>query len=201
MRLAVAFTFFLAASAPAIPAATVDSSAPPVAARILDLFDRLRTVHERTVGGDRFQLVAFQLSESEINDYLAYALKANPRPGVSSISVKVSGNDYISTVTTVDFDSLEQWQPGTIPTLLRKVLKGQKSITVDFRIHADNSNMTFSVEKARFEDTPLPPVFVEKMIQIMAARQPEHYDTSRPLPIPFDVRKVWTTEHTLQGHN
>jgi hypothetical protein len=200
MKPAVAFSLLLAI-APSFPAATVDSSAPPVAARVLDLFDHLHTAHEATLSGGRFQLVAFQLSESEINDYLAYALKANPRPGVNSISVKLSSDGYISTLTTLDFDSLEQWQPGTIPPILRKVLKGQKSISVDFRIHADNSNMTFSVEKARFEDTPLPAIFVEKMIQIMAARQPEHYDTTRPLPIPFDVRKVWTTEHTLQGHN
>jgi hypothetical protein len=201
MRPVVTLSLLLAALVPSIPAATVDTSAPPVAARVLDLFDRLRAAHDKVAAGGRFQLVAFQLSEAEINDYLTYALKATPRPGVSSISVKVSGNDNISTLTNVDFDALEQWHPGTIPPLLRKVLRGKKTISVDFRIHAENSNMTFSVEKARYENTPLPPVFVEKMIEMMAARQPEHYDTSRPIPIPFDVRKVWTTEHTLQGHN
>src|SRR5579863_4521389 len=149
MRPVVALSLLLTALAPAIPAATVDSSAPPTAARVLDLFDRLRAAHEKVASGGRFQLVAFQLSEAEINDYLVYALKATPRPGLSSINVKVFGNDSISTTSDVDFDALEQWQPGTIPPLLRKVLKGKKTITVDFRIHADNSSMTFSVEKAR----------------------------------------------------
>ena len=35
-----------------------------------------------------------------------------------------------------------------------------------------------SVEKARYDDMALPAFFVERMIQIVAARQPEKYDTS-----------------------
>ena len=68
-------------------------------------------------------------------------------------------------------------------------------------LHADGSQMTFTVEKARYEDMALPTFFVTKMIQIVAARQPEHYDTSKPMPIPFGLRKVWTTEHIIQGNN
>lgn len=178
----------------------MDGSTPPAAAKFLDLFDRLRAAHEKAVAG-KFQLVAFQLSESEINEYLAYSLKTTPRPGLTSVTVKVSGNDYVSTKANIDFDAIQKWNPSAIPALLHPVLKGKKAISIDFRIHADNSQMSFSVEKAHYEDTPLPGMFVEKMIQIIAARQPEHYDTSRPIPIPFDLRKVWTTEHTIQGHN
>ena len=39
------------------------------------------------------------------------------------------------------------------------------------------------------------------MIQIVAARQPEKYDTSKPMPIPFGLRKVWTTEQLIYGNN
>jgi hypothetical protein len=200
MKQVVVAACLLLTATPFSSAATVDGSTPPAAAKFLDLFDRLRAAHEKAVEG-KFQLVAFQLSESEINEYLAYSLKTTPRPGLTSVTVKVSGNDYVSTKANIDFDAIEKWNPGAIPTLLHPVLKGKKAISIDFRIHADNSLMTFSVEKAHYEDTPLPGIFVEKMIQIMAARQPEHYDTSRPIPIPFSLRKVWTTEHTVQGHN
>ena len=109
---------------------------PPVAAKFLDLFDHLRTAQEKASAG-KFQLVVFQLSESEINEYMVYSLKTTPRPGVESITVKFFGNDYISTFTRVDFDAMESWHPGTIPTVLRPVLKGKKSIWIDYRIHAD----------------------------------------------------------------
>jgi len=115
--------------------------------------------------------------------------------------VKISGNDSIATLAKVDFDAVERWHPGTIPAALRPVLKGKKSIAIDFHIHADNSALTFTVEKARYEDVALPGIFVEKVIEMVAARQPEKYDTTKPVPLPFGLRKIWTSEKTVQGHN
>ena len=182
-------------------AGTVASTpTPPAAAtKILDLFDRLRAAQDPDATGDRH--VAFKLSETEINDYMRYALKTTPRPGLDSVTIKFFPKDYISTFTRVDFDAVERWHPGTIPAVLRPILKGKKTIWVDCRIHTEDSKMTFTVEKARYEDMALPAFFVEKMIQIVAARQPEKYDTSKPLPLPFGLAKVSTEEHILQGHN
>jgi hypothetical protein len=39
------------------------------------------------------------------------------------------------------------------------------------------------------------------MIQIVAARQPEKYDTSKPLPLPFGLRRIWTEEQLTAGEN
>jgi hypothetical protein len=72
--------------------------------------------------------VAFRLNEGEINDYLKYSLKATPRPGLDSVTVKLFPNNYLSTFTIVDFDAVERWKPGTVPALLRPVLSGRKSI-------------------------------------------------------------------------
>ena len=72
---------------------------------------------------------------------------------------------------------------------------------VDYRFQANEGRGTFTVEKAYFGDVRLPALVVEKMIDILAARQPEHYDTSKPLPLPFGLRYVWTTEHIVAGEN
>lgn len=45
----------------------------------------------------------------------------------------------------------------------------------------------------------LPAFFVGKVIEIVAARQPEYYDTSKPLP--FGLRQAWTQIHTVKGNN
>jgi len=173
---------------------------PPVVAKFLGSFDQFRAA-DAEKGKPSVPHIGFQLHDSEINDYLRYSLKATPRPGLESVTVKVFPNNYISTFTVVDFDRVERWKPGTIPTLLRPVLNGRKSIWVDCRFQADRSMVSFSVEKAYYESIRLPGFFVEKMIQVVAARQPEKYDTSKPLPIPFGLRQVWTTEHVIQGQN
>jgi len=185
--------FFQATSA-------TNASPPPTPAKFLDLFERLRTAQEKSADGDH-QQVAFQLSETEVNDYMRYALKTTPRPGLDSVTVKFFPKDYVSTFTRVDFDAVERWKPGTIPAVLRPILKGKKAIWIDCRIHVLDSKMTFTVEKARYEDMALPAFFVEKMIHIVAARQPEKYDTSKPLPLPFGLSKLAISEHLMKGSN
>jgi len=81
------------------------------------------------------------------------------------------------------------------------VLNGKKAIWLDVRFQAKNGTAAFSVEKAYFQSIRLPAFFVEKMIQIVAARQPEKYDTNRPLPLPFGLRQVSTKEHLVTGEN
>jgi hypothetical protein len=164
------------------------------------LFDQLRAAQAQAAHGNR-QRVSFRVSEVEINEYLQYSLHTRPRPGVESMTIKIFPYNYISTLTEVDFDAVERWRPGTIPALLRPVLNGRKSIWVDFRIRAQDFRIGFSVEKARYQNVWLPAFFVNKAIEIMAARQPEKYDTSKPIPIPFGLRQLWTSNHVLQGQN
>jgi hypothetical protein len=169
---------------------------PPGATKMLNLFQALQTSQYHNS-----QRVSFSFTESELNEYLSYSLQTVPRPGIRSVAVKVFAYNYISSFTVVDFDAIERWKPGTIPVLLRPVLKGQEAIWLDVRFQAENGTATFSVEKAYFQGIRLPAFFVEKMIQIVAARQPEKYDTSKPLPLPFGVKQVSTKEHLVTGGN
>jgi hypothetical protein len=170
------------------PLAATDLLPPPVA-RMYGLFDHLRSGLP----------VSVRLPDTEINDYLVHSAKLTPRPGVDSVSVKVFPNNYLSTFTVIDFDAVEKWKPGTIPTILRPVLSGKKSIWVDLRFRAENGAATFTVEKAYFQKMPLPAAVVQKMAEIVAARQPEQYDLTKPVPIPFGLRRVWTEGNVLRG--
>ncbi len=168
----------------------------PAVTKMLSLFQALQSSQNRDS-----KHVSFSLTESEMNEYLSYSLQTIPRPGIQSVIVKVFANDYISTFTMVDFDAIERWKPGTVPVLLRPVLNGKKAIWLDVRFHAKNGTATFSVEKAYFQRIRLPAFFVEQTIRIVAARQPEKYNTSKPLPLPFGLKQVSTKEHLVTGEN
>ena len=173
---------------------------PPVAAKFLRLFDELRQAQSHS-GGPTPKHVSFRITDSEINEYMVYSLKATPRPGVESVVVKIFPQNYVSTYTIVDFDAVERWRPGTIPAVLRPFLRGKQSIWVDYRFQISGSRATFSVEKAYYDKVRLPAFFVEKMIQAVAARQPEKYDTSKPVPLPFGLRQLSTADHVIEGEN
>jgi hypothetical protein len=174
---------------------------PPVAAKMYDLFAKLQTAQQHQAAGRAPERVNFRLSDTEINDYMVYSLRETPRPGLASITVKAFPNNYVSTFAVVDFDAVEHWKPGTVPALLRPVLNGKKAVWVDYRFQAWDGKITFTVEKAYFQNIHLPAVLVKKMIQIVAARQPERYDTAKPLPLPFGLRRVWTGDHSVAGEN
>ena len=196
-------SFYLCSLVPAVllAAGNTVQGPPPAAGKMLGLFGRLQAAQQQRASGGQPQHVAFQLTESEINDYMTYSLRATPRPGLNSVTVKIFPYNYISTYTMVDFDAVERWKPGTVPALLRPVLNGKKAIWVDYRFRTDDGRATFTVEKAYFQSIRLPAFFVEKMIQIVAARQPEHYDTTKPVPLPFGLRRVWTADHVVAGEN
>ncbi len=174
--------------------------APPVAAKFLGLFQALRDAGTQKAAGKAHH-VSFRLSSAEIDEYMLWSLRATPRPGLDSVTIKIFPHNYVSTFTIVDFDAVEKWKPGTIPGILRPVLNGKKSLWVDYSFHADNGKLTFSVEKAYYGSLRLPAFFVQEMIKIVAARQPEKYDTSKPLPLPFELQKVWTDDHAIAGEN
>jgi hypothetical protein len=182
-------------AAAALCASAQSGQASPAVSKVLALFGSLQSAQQK------YRPVSFQLSETEINEYASYALAATPRPGLRSVSFKVFPNNYLSTYTLVDFDAVEKWKPGTIPGLLKPILSGQKTIWLDIRFRVAGGQVTYSVEKAYFQSVPLPAAFVEHLIHTVAARQPEHYDTSKPLPLPFGLKTLGTSGHALSGAN
>jgi outer membrane protein OmpA-like peptidoglycan-associated protein len=177
-------------SSPVLPPQT-----PNVAAtKVLDVIHRLNAVPR--------QQVTFQLSESELNEYLAFSLKALlPRPGIESVRVKLFPHNYVTTVIVIDFDLIQRTKPGVIPEVFRPLLKGRKSIWIDFRFQIVNERATFSVEKAYYEKNKLPSSLVRRIIQVMAALQPEHYDTESPILLPFGLHWANTSERQIAGGN
>ena len=118
--------------------------------KFLALFDQLRAAEAQKTSGAAPH-VAFQLSD-EIDQYPRYLLRATPRLGLDSVTVKLFPHNYVSAFTVVDFDAVEWWRPGTIPAVLRPLLSGRKSVWVNYRFQADNFRITFSVERAYYQD-------------------------------------------------
>lgn len=56
------------------------------------------------------------------------------------------------------------------------------TVWIDVRFQVTGSRLTYTVEKAYFEKLWLLAALVQKMIEVVAACQPEHYDTTKPLP-------------------
>jgi hypothetical protein len=85
--------------------------------------------------------------------------------------------------------------------LLKPVLTGQKSIWVDCRFGAHHGLLTFNVEKSYFQSVWIPAWVTQKMIEVVLSRQHEKVDASKPIPMPFGLKEVWTGNQSLHGQN
>lgn len=169
--------------------------------KMLDFFGRLRNAETEQAARRPAPHVETRFTDGEVNEYMVYALKTTPRPGVKSIHVEFADGNYIATTVMADLDAVERWKPGTIPGALRWVLNGTKSLRVDLRFRQTTDKLVgLSVEKAYYQDVRIPALVVEQMMKILAARQPEHYDTNH-LMLPIGLRRIWTTGRTISGMN
>ena len=168
---------------------------------MLGFFDRLRKAEMEQAAHRPVPHVEARFAEGEVNEYLAYALRTAPRPGVRSIHIELADGNYIATTVVVNLDALERWKPGTIPWALRWALSGTKTLRVELRFRQPADRLAgLSVEKAYYQDLRIPAWLVQEMMRILAARQPEHYDTDR-LMLPMGLRRMWTTGHTISAMN
>ena len=169
--------------------------------RMLGFFESLRNAGREQAAQRAVPHVEGRFADGEVNEYLAYALKTAPRPGVESIHVECANGNYIATTVVADLDALERWKPGTIPGALRWALSGTKSLRVDLRFRQTTDKLVgLSVEKAYYQDLRIPALVVEEMMKILAARQPEHYDMNH-LTLPMGLRRMWTTGDSITAMN
>ena len=172
----------------------------PAVTKVLTLFNDLNTASNEKAAG-RVKKIKFTLTDGELNDYLRHALTVNPRPGLNAMRVQFYPSNYLATQVTVDFDAVERFRPGTVPMLLRPILNGKRAIQVDVRLQPQVGVTTFSVEKASFESVRIPAFVVEQMIAVVAARQAEKLDTTKPIPLPFGLQTIRTDLGKVSGAN
>ena len=173
----------------------------PAVTKVLDLFNSLNQAQGAKAAGQPIPKVGFSLTDAEVNEYLRHARVVNPRPGLDNMRVQFYPGNYIATLVTIDFDAVEKLRPGTVPALLRPILSGKRDVQVDVRLQPANGAATFSVEKAAFESVRIPAFVVEQMIAVVAARQKEKFDTTKPVPLPFGLRTISTSQGKVSGMN
>jgi hypothetical protein len=150
--------------------------------------------------GLRAQTVAFQFTETEIDEYLAYSLRVKPRPGVSRLAVRFLPDNEISVLALIDFAGVRKWNEWLIPETLRSALNAPRPVQVDLKFQASGGFGTFTLKNVSGPgDTIIPKTAMEWIIQAIAVHQPEWYDTTRSIPLPFRLQRIWTANQSISG--
>jgi len=49
------------------------------------------------------------------------------------------------------------------------------------------------------DGNPLPQKITSDLMQALGLRQPESFDTAKPIPLPFGLKRVWIDRHSVCG--
>jgi hypothetical protein len=144
--------------------------------------------------------VSFELPEKAVNDYLVYALREHPRPGVSAITVSLLPRNEVTLTVEVDFDAVSKSELKGAPEFLRPLLTGKRLFKLNAGFDSSNGTISFHVRDAKGpEGTAIPQKILGEVLRTVGSRQPESYDPEKPNPLPFGVQRVWTEKQLICG--
>ena len=144
--------------------------------------------------------VSFELPEKAVNDYLVYALREHPRPGVSAITVSLLPRNELALSVEVDFDAVPKSELQAVPEILRPLLTGKRLFKLNTGFDSSNGTIRFRVRDAKGpEGMAIPQKVLSEVLRTIGSRQPESYDPEKPNPLPFGVQRVWTEKQLICG--
>ena len=179
-----------------LPAHTADSSdgAQPV----LDLLSSLAKFDQN--GRDAAHKVGFELPESSVNDYIAYVLRTRPRPGVHKMHVSLMPHNQIAFEAEVDLAAIAQWLSFTPPEALKSLFSGVQTVRLNLEFESRDGTVTLKWKDAFGPgNIPVPAGILTTVLQSLGAHQPEAYDTTKPIPLPFGLQRIWTEKQSVGG--
>lgn len=150
--------------------------------------------------GKRTDRVAFEFTEAEINEYLAYSLRLKPRLGVRGLSAHFSPDNEVSVLANIDIADVQKWNDWLIPETLRPALETPRPVQVDLKFKASDGFGTFQLKNVVGPgDVAIPKAVMEWIIQAIALHQPEWFDTTRDIALPYRLQRIWTGKQSLSG--
>ena len=73
-------------------------------------------------------------------------------------------------------------------------------MTVKAHFESSGGNLTFTLKDAAGPDGKmLAGKLMNDVLGAIGGRQPESYDPSKPFPLPFGLKKVWTEKQSFLG--
>jgi hypothetical protein len=194
-------------SASTTPAAgsSKPAAVPPETGELTDGAGRvaklLESLAQFDIGGrSDSQKIGFELPERAVNEYLAYALRSHARPGIRSITVKLLPGNELSALVGLDLAALLKWNAELIPENLRPLLNANTSVRVNLSFEVSGGLAAIRLKSIQdLDGRPLALDPLGNILQAIGMHQPESLDPKRPIPLPFGLKRVWTSDRLIAG--
>jgi len=174
--------------------------AQPHPADVLSVVQTLQSLRDYEQDGrPESQRITFELPEAIVNLYLTTSLSVTPRPALKSLKVEILPGNRMIAVGDIDWERLLEGDESMVPAKLREQLMEGGPFKAAFTFRVESGFVTFTVNAVPSGGIQIPDAVLRGIVRRVAQSQPEKFDTTKPIPLPFGLRTFSTREKMLVG--
>ncbi len=129
-----------------------------------------------------------EVSEADLNSWLAVAVESRRRLGVRSLEVDLQGSNRLRAVAVVDMDQVQL--EGFSVRLFKAVLSGEQRLVMEGRLEVSQGRGQYQVENASFNGVTVPAWLASMVISYLSSHQPPHVDVTESFDLPYGLRDI-----------
>ena len=157
----------------------------PAAEKVRQVLEELSANSEKGHPASR----TYQLSQTEINAYLLDELRHQEESAIESVSVILRDGGFLA-IIGIDPDRLQLGEVGMTGNLLGLLFEGKQTLEIEGRLHVNQGNGTYQVERVRFQSVTLPIVLIDQILSSLGQGQNPPLDLTSGFPMPYGIRSV-----------
>lgn len=131
----------------------------------------------------------YVLYEGDLNAFLKSQLEERQRNGIRDLSIRLS-EGTITTYLKVNMDELELNGESVSLGFFKALLEGTQRLEVEGKLVAEDGIGTFTAERARLNDIPIPGSLVNRILSAVGRRQEPPFDPTQPFQMPYGIQRV-----------
>jgi hypothetical protein len=130
-----------------------------------------------------------QVSEAELNSYLAYQVKLPP--SLSGLDVRLE-RDRVAASGLLDLDQLQDRAPSVPGLGALALLSGRVPVSIRGRLASEDGFGSVELEEVRLGTIPIAPAVLGQVVAAAtrSAERPQGFDILAPFRFPYSVRRV-----------
>ncbi|MFI5173711.1 MAG: hypothetical protein ACHQKY_02560 [Terriglobia bacterium] len=157
------------------------------AARVDAIFQSLK--ENSPMGKRPPQNSTIRITEDELNAYLEQEYRKKPHSGMKSASVKLFDGNRIAADSIIDVDEIRSDNSMGLK-MLTWLMSGNQLLHAEAKLIFRDNTVTYQLERARVNDVTLPNALVEKLIEILARKQSQRIDVTKPISLSASIKHV-----------
>lgn len=130
-----------------------------------------------------------KITEEELNAYLEQEYRKKPHSGMKSASVKLFDSDRVAADSMIDVDEIKTDNSMGLK-LLTWMMSGNQLLHAEARLIFKDNTVAYELERAQLNGVTLPNVLVEKLIEVLARKQSQKIDVTKPIPLSNSIKHV-----------